>query len=102
MWFITVFQKIEKPTPYSWPDFGAERTWGYYAERETAVQALHENWTDMWEYLYNYAVIEQYEEGISGYVFGSEQWFKWDPERKGYFEIDKPEETEHLCSHAIG
>lgn len=101
MWFITVFQKIEQG-PLGWPEFGAERTWGFYSDRETAVQALHENWTDMWEYLYGYAVIEQYSEGISLYEFGSRQWFKFDEERKGYFEIEEPECVKILCSFALG
>lgn len=101
MWFITVFQKIE-PDRRWFAEFGAQRTWGFYAERETAVQALHENWTDMWEYLYEYALIEQFDEGISHYVFGSRQWFKWNQEREGYFEIEEPECVKHLCSFAIG
>ena len=101
MWFITVLQKIE-PAKNGFPDFGDQRTWGYYSERETAAQALHENWTDMCEYLYDYAVIEQYAEGISGYEFGSRQWFKFDQGRDGYFEIEEPECVKILCSFALG
>ena len=101
MWFITVFQKVE-PDDRWLAEFGAERCWGYYADRETAVQALHENWTDMNEYLYGYAVLEQFEEGISHYVWGSRQWFKFDYERGGYFEIEEPECVKHLSSFAIG
>lgn len=101
MWFITVFENIECDA-LGWFDGGARRTWGYYAERDTAVQALHENWTDMMEHYYEYAVIEQYEEGISGYVFGSRKWFKWDDERGGYFEIDEPDTVGNVCSFALG
>ncbi len=101
MWFITVFEKV-KPGKFGWPDFGCSRTWGFYSERETAVQALHENWTDMWETCYDYAVIEKYAEGISHYEFDSRKWFKFDWEREGYFEIEEPECVKHLCSFAIG
>lgn len=101
MWFITVLEKIEH-VENSFPQFGATRTWGFYAERETAVQALHENWTDMWERCYDYAVIEKFEEGISHHVFGSNQWFEFDREREGYFEIDAPECVKHLGSFALG
>lgn len=101
MWFITVFEKIEL-TALGWPDFGCSRTWGFYSERKTAAQALHENWTDMWETCYHYAVIEQYAEGISGYEFGSRQWFKFDEERNGYFEIAEPEGVKHVGSFALG
>jgi hypothetical protein len=101
MWFITVFTKIE-PNLSSWPEFGYQRTWGFYSDRETAVKALHENWTDMYEYCYNYALIEKFEEGISHYVLDSRQWFKFDHEREGYFEIEEPECVKHLGSFALG
>ena len=101
MWFITVFEKIEYDDR-GWPEFGCQRTWGFYSECETAAQALRENRTDMWETCYDYAVIEKYDEGISGYEFGSRLWFKFDEERKGYFEIDEPEHVRHLGSFAIG
>ena len=101
MWFITVFQKVE-PDGRGWAEFGAERTWGFYTKREDAVRALHKNYTDMWEFLYEYALIEKFDEGISNYVWGSRQWFKWDAEREGYFEIDEPECVKHLNSFALG
>ena len=66
------------------------------------VQALHENWTDMWETCYDYAVIEMYKEGISHYEHRSRQWFKFDQERKGYFEIEEPECVKHVGSFALG
>lgn len=81
---------------------GANRTWGFYKDRETAVKALHENWTDMWEYLYNYAVLECYDEGISHCVLESVQWFKFDREQHGYREIDMPEHERHYCSYGLG
>lgn len=101
MWFITVFEKVV-PTNNGWPEFGAQRTWGFYAEREIAVKALHENWTDMHEYCYDYAVLEKFDAGISHYVFGSSQWFKFDDESEGYFEVEEPECVKHFCGFALG
>ena len=101
MWFITVFEKIE-PTASGWPAFGFQRTWGFYEFHDSAVQALHENRTDMWECCYDYAVIENFEEGISHYVHGSREWFKFDRERDGYFEIEEPECVKHVGSFALG
>ena len=101
MWFITVMEKVEQ-TKLGWPEFGCDRTWGFYSERETAVQALHENWTDMWETCYDYAVIEKYDEGISHCNFDSRQWFKFDEERGGYFEIAEPKCVKHVGSIALG
>lgn len=101
MWFITVFEQVEL-NDKGWVDFGYQRTWGFYSERERAVQALHENWTDMWETCYDYAVIEKYDEGISHYNFKSRQWFKFDEEHKGYFEIEEPDGVKHVGSFALG
>ena len=101
MWFITVFEKIEQDDVTKLIDFGYQRTWGYYSEKECAVKALHENWTDMMETSYNYAVIEEYEEGISNYLF-NRQWFKWDDELGGYFEIEEPECVKCYGCYAIG
>lgn len=100
MWFITVLQKIE-PHKNCFPDLGSQRTWGYYKERETAVHALHENWGDMWECLYEYALIEEIEEGICPYA-SNRQWFKWDTEREGYFEIEEPECVKCFVNFALG
>ena len=100
MWFITVFEKVEPG--YGWPEFGAQRTWGFYRTRKTAVQALHENWTDMWEYTYDYAVIEKFDVGISRCVLDSRQWFKFDQDCNGYFEIEEPECVKQFGSFALG
>lgn len=78
MWFITTFERIKPNTEdefFNFPDFGHQRTWGYYSECEKAVQALHKNFTDMWECLYDYALIEEIDEGICAYA-GNRQWFK--------------------------
>ena len=86
MWFVTVVEKMED-TEYYWANYGSTRTWGYYSDKEVATQSLHENWTNMRENFWNYAVIEEYEEGICNDT-GERQWFKWNEERQGYFEID--------------
>ena len=100
MWFITVFQNIEL-NDLGWVEFGDHRTWGYYIKRETAVQALHENWTDMREDLYDYAIIEKIGEGIASTTL-ERQWFKWDGDRNGYFEIDESEYMKHFSNFSIG
>ena len=98
--FITVLQRMKKDK-LGWPDTGATRCWGFYTNKDTAITALHENWSDMEETIYKYAVLEEYEEGISNFT-GYEQWFKFDVEKDGYFEIDKPPETNHFAGWAFG
>lgn len=99
-YFITVFCRADIDN-LGWPDTGGRRTWGFYLEKETAIQALHENWTDMEETIYEYAVIEGFNEGIS-HATGYQQWFKFDEEKSGYFEIDTPSEYEHFSGWGIG
>lgn len=100
MWFITVFERREI-NHLGWPEYGCKRTWGYYSNRETALQALNENWTDMWETCYHYAVLEKLGEGICPYL-ESVQWFKYDIERGGYFEIEIPDGESVHCAFALG
>ena len=99
-YFITVFQRL-KVDDLGWPDTGESRCWGFYSDRDTAFRAVHENWTDMEETIYHYAVIEEYREGISQPTL-SRQFFEFDVDRGGYVEIDVPEGYEHVCSFAIG
>lgn len=74
---------------------------GFYSNKQDALNTLHENRTDLWETIYNYAVLEEYYEGISNHTM-NRQFFKYDREENGYFEIDEPECVKHLCSFAIG
>ena len=101
MWFITVFAKVERGKN-GWAEFGSQRTWGFYETKGAAARALHENWTDMWEGLYDYAVLEKFYTGIAHCDYDSRQWFKFDRERDGYFEIEEPECVKHLGSFALG
>ena len=99
-YFITVFTKIAFDEA-KFPDIGASRCWGFYKEKETAIQAVKENWTNMWETCYNYAMIEEYEEGISG----ATRWrkvYKFNKENGGYDEIEEPKEWECFHGFALG
>ena len=99
-YFITVFEKIEADK-LGWPNTGSSRCWGFYRQKDVALQALHENWTDMEETIYQYAVLEEYNEGIS-HATGYSQWFKFDDEKGGYFEIEEPECAKHFIGWSIG
>ena len=99
-YFITVFEKLEIDER-GWPNTGCSQCWGFYIDKDTAYKALHENWSDMEETCYEYAVVEEYHEGISGYT-GFRQFFKFDLTKLGYMEIDEPEGYKHFCSFSIG
>ena len=99
-YFITVFQKLDIDE-LGWPDYGSSRCWGFYCNKETALKALHENWTDMEETIYHYAVLEQYQEGISN-CLQERQFFKFNIDKSGYFEIDEPKGYKHFVGFAFG
>ena len=55
----------------------------------------------MWEFCYDYAVLEKADEGICPNC-EERQWFKFDREHNGYFEIEEPECVKHICNFALG
>lgn len=100
MWFITVMAKV-RPTEYGLAEFGDMRTWGYYKTYDEALLALNHNWTNMWEYCYDFAVLEKMDEGVPAYC-EERYWFKYDVERNGYFEIEEPECVKRFINFAFG
>jgi hypothetical protein len=100
MFFITCFEKIEIDK-YGMFDGGCQRTFGFKETLEDATSSLQENRCDMHETIYNYAVVEKIDAGIHP-VVEQEKWFKWDNEKKGFYEIDKPKETMNFINFAFG
>lgn len=100
MWFITAMDHLEDDEQFI-ARTGAQRTWGYYMDKEMAVRALHENWTDMWEYTYDVALLEKFGPGICPEC-QERQWFRFDRERGGYFEIEEPEFVKCIVNFALG
>ena len=80
---------------------GANRCWGFYKDKDKAIQAVEENWTDMWETCYDYAMIEEYEEGISHTTFWR-KFYKFNEEKGGYDEIEEPKEWGCFHGFALG
>lgn len=95
-YFITVFNRFDDKY-----GIAGARTWGFYTNYGEADLALGTNRTDLWEYTYDYALLEEYVEGISGYNFWR-QWYKYNIERGFYEKIEEPECVKHFCSFAIG
>ena len=98
-YFITVMSKLDDSKGYL--SIGASRTWGFYTTLEQAFYAVSENISDLWETIYDYAVIEAYNAGISGYCF--ERWFfKYNQETEHYDPIQTPEAVKHYAGFALG
>ena len=101
MFFITCFEKCEIDVATGMPNVGDTRTVGYYEDLETCRRALHENWCDIHEFLYEYAVVECIAPGI--YSGAKEiEWFQWDNERGGFLEIPKLQCTYGWFNYALG
>lgn len=86
MYFITCFQKYD-PTKRGVPDIGSARTFGYYADRDVAIELVKKNCCGIQEYCYRYAVIEKIDEGL--YNPAEERiFFEWDDNAKQFSPID--------------
>lgn len=101
MYFITCFQKYEQDERTHIPDIGSLRTFGYYPYKELAVEDLHKNNLDIHECLYNYAVIEKIPMGL--YPIAEETiYFKWDEEKRGFYEISSADMQDNFGNYAFG
>lgn len=77
MYFITCFTKYEIDEKTKIPNIGSARTFGYYENRDVAIEAVEKNWYDIQERIYRYAVIEHIPEGL--YELADERlFFEWD------------------------
>lgn len=107
IWVITVFEKVDTlksekdGRDLGWPDTGSRCTWGFYYDKEKALDALRTNATDMWETCYDYAVLEKYRPGVPGDCYGEPaQFFKYNEEKNGYFMIPTPDALKHSIGFA--
>ena len=100
MYFITCFSKCER-NERGFFCGGAQRTFGYMPTFEEAEKALNTNACDLFECLYEYAVVEK----IGPYIHPDveeEVWFQWDNDKRGFYRIEKPKASYGTCNFAIG
>ena len=96
MYFITCFSNFESEYMEN------HRTFGYFSDTDTCLEALDENWADMCEArYYTYAVIEEISEGIHSHA-KQIAWFCWDEEKEGFYETEKPEWANGWYGFALG
>ena len=104
MWFVTLFEEIEpyeKEENKNLPVFWNQKTLGYFAEKYKAIDCLHVNYLDVDNDDYDYAVLEKFNEGI--YPGCEErQFFRYDSEADGYYEIDPPDFVKNITCFALG
>lgn len=102
IYVLTCFAKLELDDR-GYLHTSGQRTFGYFTRLKDAINAMHTNYLDMWERCYDYGLIETMKEGVHSDCT-KERWFKYDQERNGFFEIDKPEAVRQscLCNFAFG
>lgn len=72
----------------------SSRTVGYYKSKKTAIEVVKENVFDIWETVYEYAVIQKMWEGLYPDPL-EETWFVFRELTGQYSETEKPEQFEH-------
>ena len=96
---IMTFSKLDC-TPGGFPDFGSTNLCGWYHNKKIAWEAVTENTCDIWETCYDYALIEEVEEGL--YPSSHTRWlFHYNGETGHYDEIDEPEFLQHFSGFTI-
>lgn len=93
IYIISVFEKMDTKTSNFDPDgkpiadIGCCVVNGWYFKKEDAESVIENNFTDIWETCYNYAVLEECNEGM--YDFDRERtYYKYNREIDGYEKMD--------------
>ena len=101
---VTVFQKIARnpqdETNYI-PEYGDTWCVGWFDNLDEASCAVENNFEDIHDDFYDYAIIEKIEPGIFN-VEIDRILYKWNPNLDGYEQIDIPEEIEKSSNFGIG
>lgn len=96
MHFITLIHSTEEGKTYD-----DHRCVGYYERFKDASEAVENNYCDIWEYYYDYAVIELIPSGLFPYD-NREYWYKWNDKEKGYEICEQPEFAKGIFGWALG
>ncbi len=92
MYFITCFDSLSEDS--------GKRTVGFVKDLSVAERCLRDNYMDIRESIYDYAVIERMYEGI--YPFTDyRKFYKWNGNEYGYREIPEPTEMHGVCNIAF-
>lgn len=85
------------------PGIEQTRCPGYFIKRKDAFSCIEENWGDIYEGDFTYAIVERIGDGI--YDFGPQiRWYKWKGswDHGRYVQIDQPEHYKQIVGIAVG
>ncbi len=92
MYFISGIKSLD--------DVSGSKCVGYYTSKELAEIAVKENLSDIYENIYNYAVIENFGPGTHPEC-RERLFFKFDESSMKYIPTDEPEQSKHIERFAI-
>lgn len=81
-------------------DFTVVSLPGWYSTFEAADEAVRNNYADIWEHAYDYAIIEEVSEGLYN-PDADGKFYKYNTEKGIYEPIEPPECTKHYCGYTI-
>lgn len=98
-YFISAFKEIEeKNNLLSFKDL---HCFGYFEIYDEAIEALNNDWCSIQENGYQYAIVEKIFPGINE-ISNKRTFLMLDKSKKGYFEIQEPQEFQKYYNFAIG
>lgn len=98
MFFVTGFEHLPDPDYYT---IGDIRCWGYYKDFNQANYIVVHNKTDLNEGIYEYCIIEKFDEGVTPCAL--ERWFyKFNRVNGEYEPIEELKCFEQICNFGIG
>ena len=81
-------------------NFGHVAPMGFFTNKQDAFEAVVNNSCDINETIYDYAIIEEVQEGL--YPCSTARWFfKFNRETKKYDFMEEPKFMNHLCGILI-
>ena len=100
IYVIMMLEKLEIDADYWYPDFGSTSIVGWYKDKDVAFEDVVNNALDIRECAYDYALIEESEEGL--YTSSRTRWFfKWNDEKQIYEQIEEPKFLHHFSGFII-
>ena len=85
---------------HGWPNFGSTRTFGYYMDKDAALEAVKNNALDIRETIYDYMIVEEVEEGL--YQPSMKRWFFKAKDNDTFEEINEPSFLRHFVGISMG
>jgi hypothetical protein len=95
---------IEEDKVYKgFPNLGDTRIIGFYIDKDLAIKAVEENWANMNEFCFNYAIIEEVQEGLfQPSISENRMIFKFDYGNNVYKQIEEPTILNYISGITMG